>query len=1514
MRHARYAALAGALLLAAPLNAQSEEDGGGFIQRFLQDKLSSAGREVQIRGFEGLLGGQARLRELTIADADGIWLTLRDARLDWSRAALLRGNLLVDTLSAGEIILDRLPAPASPDEKALPEAPKAEAPGFALPELPVSIRIDNLAIDRAEIGQAVMGEAATLTFDGSVRLADGEGDVSLVTRRLDGPDDDISLAGGFSNETRVLSLDLSMEETGGGLVGRMLKLPGAPSLAFFVRGEGPLDDFTADIGLQTDGEDRIAGRVALAGDGAGGSTFDADLGGNVTPLLPEEFHPFFGEELRLSAAGSRSADGVLNLPDVSLSTAALDLAGSLRLGADGLPTAFDLSGEIGDADGKPLRLPVSGPGTFIDRAAITAGFDSAQSDRWTLVADVEGLSAETVALDRLGLDGVGRISRENGASVTADLIFDVSGLALADPGLSEAIGDAFTGGSSLTWQQGGALEVTRLYLDGADYGTTMLGQVRVAQRSLKLSGEGRLRADDISRFSTLAGRPLTGNAALDIAGQGDPLGGQFAIEADVTATGLSIGQETADRLLDGPVTISTTARRDTEGTRLDHLDLRSRAVTLDARGEVGSGRSDVSFEAALTDVSLVLPGHEGEATLAGNARETEPGDWQVGMDLTGPYALTGWVGGRVKPGESDVSLDLSIPDIAPLVPGHEGPLNVNGRAVEAAEGAWDVDLDLAGPYELAAAVVGRVNPGATDVDLDINLPDIAPLVPGHSGAVALKGNAAETGTGGWRFRLGGDGPYESSVDFDAAVGDGPGTVNFRAALPDVAPLAPGVTGPFSAEGTASETGGGRWNVDFDASGPYDAMAAIKGVAGGGQSDLALDVSVPDLGRLVPQMPQLAGPLRARGTAAEAGDGRWKIDFDASGPQAATAALNGLVGATGSDVALSLALPRVSAFAPGVPGSLRADITAKQDADSVWQVGLDATGPYRSSVTADASYGGTETRVDFRAGLPDIGALAPAYSGPISLEGSANSADLALWNVLLDAGLPYNGTASVAGRVAGGDTELKLSLSLPSIAPFAPGLVGGVSADGTVSQATGGYRVSLNTRGPQSASTTISGTVAQDFATVALSARGTAPLALANAAISPRALLGTAAFDISVNGRPALDSVSGNVTVNGAELVLPTLRQRFTGINIGVGLSGGNIRLDASAQNTSGGGVAASGTIALASLAADLRATLDGLVLADPTLFTTTLNGALSVSGPLTGGAAITGRVDVGRTEIRVPDGGLGFGGTIPDMRHVNEPGAVYLTRQRAGLVETERSSSGGGGGGGPAFRLDVTVNAPEQIFIRGRGLDAELGGALLVRGTTAVPEPVGEIELIRGRLDILGQRLNMTNGLVTLAGGLTPYMNLTASATREEFEILVQIIGPIDDPEFNLSSVPPLPEDEVLAHFLFGKSVTDLSPFQAVQLANAVAQLTGRGGIGLLGGIREGLGLDDLDIAEGDDGSTEVRAGKYISDRIYTEFVADSDGDTEVDVNIDVTKYFTIRGTADSNGESAIGIYFERDY
>jgi translocation and assembly module TamB len=299
-------------------------------------------------------------------------------------------------------------------------------------------------------------------------------------------------------------------------------------------------------------------------------------------------------------------------------------------------------------------------------------------------------------------------------------------------------------------------------------------------------------------------------------------------------------------------------------------------------------------------------------------------------------------------------------------------------------------------------------------------------------------------------------------------------------------------------------------------------------------------------------------------------------------------------------------------------------------------------------------------------------------------------------------------------------------------------------------------------------------------------------------------------------------------------------------------------------------------------------------------------------GPLQGGALLSGALSLSETEIRVPASGFSSAAALMDIAHAREPAAVRETRRKAGLL-----GEAGGNGGRDQVRpiaLDVTISAPSQVFIRGRGIDAELGGSLRLLGTTETVLPSGSFELIRGRLDILGRRLVLSRADLTLEGSLIPQISVAASTENDGITSTVTVEGPANDPVVTFASSPELPQEEVLAQLLFGRGLDKISALQAAQLANAVAVLAGRSGEGVVGNLRRSFGLDDLDITTTEDGSAALKAGKYLSENIYTEIEIDQEGKSQINLNLDLREGVTVKGRVGADGETGIGVFLEKDY
>jgi len=313
---------------------------------------------------------------------------------------------------------------------------------------------------------------------------------------------------------------------------------------------------------------------------------------------------------------------------------------------------------------------------------------------------------------------------------------------------------------------------------------------------------------------------------------------------------------------------------------------------------------------------------------------------------------------------------------------------------------------------------------------------------------------------------------------------------------------------------------------------------------------------------------------------------------------------------------------------------------------------------------------------------------------------------------------------------------------------------------------------------------------------------------------------------------------------------------------------------------------------------DLRATLGGDLRYEGSLDRGTLSGALRAYGA---------EVTLG--------GGLGGGG----------PAALNVVEvNRQALPEEAGRPRAAEGDGGDAFgsevALSISVDLPGQIFVRGQGLDSEWKGALTLRGTLADPRVVGQLSVVRGTYDVVGQTFVLERGVIDLRGGerVNPGLDVRAVHDTSDLRAVVSVTGTADLPEISLDSQPALPRDEILARVLFGRSLGDLGPAQAIGVARAASELAGGGGA--VGGaldittrLRKGLGLDVLSIGGGESGPS-VEAGKYINEDVYVGVEQGAGaGSGSVNVEVELTPRVSVKSKA-GGAESDIGIEWKFDY
>ncbi|QQA41689.1 translocation/assembly module TamB domain-containing protein [Pelagovum pacificum] len=1006
-------ALLALLLLPFQAVAQDEDDDVGYLTRLLQDNLSDVSRDVRIRGFEGALSTAASIESLSIADGEGVWLEAEGLVLDWNRSALLRGRVDVETLSAERIAILRAPIP-DPNL----DLPPPEARVFSLPELPVSIEIGELLVEQIELGETLIGQPVEMRLEGAVSLIGGEATADIRADRTDGVEGSFVIAGDFSNDSRNLEISARVDEAPGGIVASTLDLPGDPSVSMLLEGNAPIDDFSAELSIDTDGEERIAGSFALStereetdGDGPlppATRAFSVDIGGDVTTLFAPDYREFFGPDIRLAANGRLSPDGALDLPELSITAQSINIDGSLELGPGGWPERFALDGTL-EGDGEQVLLPLGGPRTYVDRGEIYVAYDVETGDEWSGFALLEGFERPGLSLPSLSLFGDGVITQSEGNALgdaTANLNYSASGIVIDDLGVAEALGDTISGLANIRFDEGEPVEIEQITIEGD-------GLSAEANATLELVGDLAVRfatvaeVADFGRFSTLAGTPLEGSGQIDVSGNYLALGGSFDIDLTAETASLAIGNEMVDPLIGGDGTVRLVAERDLAGTRVETFSVSTDAVTATGDASLTSTVATIDLNAEISDLGLVSP------QLAG------PGTLDIALERDAELVTV--FDGDLVAGTANLAIDGTAQSEEN---GYLTDFTVSGMVEDLASFADIAGQDLAGSAQLE--VTGQVQPVDQLFDIDlaaetenlaIGIEQVDPLIAG-SGRLNVSAARDAAGITVDRLDLTTD---EVTVTGTAQLGEAMRSADIDAELREVALVLDGLSGPATLSLTADQDNTGNVAVDLSATAPETSVSFDGTVAPPEQDYVTQGVLTADIATLAPFGDLVGRPLAGA------------VELSASGMvEPLTRFFDLDLQADTEDLAIGE--ERVDPLIGGT-GRLRAD--AKMDAESLLVRSFSLTTD-AIEASGEGEFGDERRSARIDAALSDAGLVLPQLSGPANVSGTAEQDAQGNVDIDLTATAP-SATVSVDAVVAPPEqnyrTEGTVSADITSLAPF-----------------------------------------------------------------------------------------------------------------------------------------------------------------------------------------------------------------------------------------------------------------------------------------------------------------------------------------------------------------------------------------------------------------------------------------------------------------------------------------------
>ena len=408
-----------------------------------------------------------------------------------------------------------------------------------------------------------------------------------------------------------------------------------------------------------------------------------------------------------------------------------------------------------------------------------------------------------------------------------------------------------------------------------------------------------------------------------------------------------------------------------------------------------------------------------------------------------------------------------------------------------------------------------------------------------------------------------------------------------------------------------------------------------------------------------------------------------------------------------------------------------------------------------------------------------------------------------------------------------------------------------------------------------------------------------------AALDDQTLAGFLTAKLALSGTVGAPLVAGDLAVTDGAYANGTTGTVLNGLTLSVRADERRIATVRFAATDGGSGaLRGEGTVRIdpaAGFPVDLRVDLKEARLLRRDDLDAAISGGLRLSGDTTA-LALAGKLAVDRADVRIPDR--------------TGPSVAVIAVEEVG-VDGARLPTNGDDADALPLTLDLAVDLPGRVFVRGRGLNSEWQGKLQVTGTASEPRLVGELEVRRGYVDFLDRRLELREGVISFDGATPPDPMIRVEATAEvaDLTVVLRIEGRALQPTLTLDSEPPLPQDEILARLLFERETSAMTPAQAAQLALAMNRLRG-GGLDVLGKARALLGVDTLDFSGGETmEQSTLRAGRYLNDDVYVEVEQGAAAETgRARVEVEIMPNVSVEADTGANAQTGVGIQWRYDF
>ncbi len=158
---------------------------------------------------------------------------------------------------------------------------------------------------------------------------------------------------------------------------------------------------------------------------------------------------------------------------------------------------------------------------------------------------------------------------------------------------------------------------------------------------------------------------------------------------------------------------------------------------------------------------------------------------------------------------------------------------------------------------------------------------------------------------------------------------------------------------------------------------------------------------------------------------------------------------------------------------------------------------------------------------------------------------------------------------------------------------------------------------------------------------------------------------------------------------------------------------------------------------------------------------------------------------------------------------------------------------------GTPLRLRIRVDLDDNLVVRSRTADLRAGGVLTIEGTTARPVVFGLVESRDGRINFRGRDWTVTNITVRFADPrrLDPFLDVLATSRIAEYDVTMQVTGPVSNITVRFSSSPRLSQNDLLSLVAFGATGAVLREAPATVLLSEAGKMLAQNVFGVDPGV-----------------------------------------------------------------------------